>query len=119
MAKANNKEVKDRVIKMNNGWSEGAPTVEFGGVKQADFSTEINAAATAEGELADILAQADIKRAEIDDRYQKLQENSVRVANGVRGDKDFGEDSALYGAMGFVRKSERASGLTRKAKTTK
>ena len=119
MARINPKEIRDRVTRMNNGWTEGAPTVEFGGVKRTDFSTDIEGATTAENELADILAQADIKRAEIDSRYQRLQENSVRVANGVRGDKDFGEDSALYGAMGFVRKSERASGLTRKPKTTK
>lgn len=31
--------------------------------------------------------------------------------------KAFGDDSPLYGAMGFVRKSECASGLTRKTKT--
>jgi len=34
---------------------------------------------------------------------------------GVAGDPNFGNDSPLYGAMGFVRKSNRASGLTRKS----
>ncbi len=29
----------------------------------------------------------------------------------------YGNDSPLYGAMGFVRKSEKKSGLTRKKKT--
>ncbi len=119
MANVKVKDIKERVNKMNDGWSEGAPGVEFGGVKQADFLKDISDAAKAESELADILAQADMKRAEIDDKYQNLQDNSVRVANGVRGDKDYGEDSALYGAMGFIRKSERASGLTRRTKTVK
>jgi len=35
---------------------------------------------------------------------------------GVAGDPAYGNDSPRYGAMGFVRKSERASGLTRKTK---
>ena len=119
MPKPNVKEIKLRVNRMNDGWTEGAPTVEFGGVKQAEFSTEIDEAAAAEREYADIMAQGEIKRVEVENRYQRLQDDSVRVANGVRGDKDFGEDSALYGAMGFIRKSERSSGLTRKGKTTK
>lgn len=116
MARVNIKEIRERVTKMNDGWAEGAPTVEFSGVKQPDFAADIAAAATAEQQLADILAQAEMKRAEIENLYSNLNATSVRVANGVRGDKNFGPDSPLYGAMGFVRDSERASGLTRKSK---
>jgi hypothetical protein len=36
---------------------------------------------------------------------------------GVAGDPAYGNDSPLYGAMGFVRKSEKKSGLTRKKKS--
>jgi hypothetical protein len=32
------------------------------------------------------------------------------------GDPNYGDDSNLYEAMGYIRKSERASGLTKKAK---
>jgi hypothetical protein len=39
------------------------------------------------------------------------------VVNGVKGDPAFGEDSDLYETMGYVRKSERKSGLTRKKST--
>jgi hypothetical protein len=35
----------------------------------------------------------------------------------VLGDPAYGPDSALYEALGYVRKSERKSGLTRKGKT--
>ena len=41
-----------------------------------------------------------------------------KVGLGVAGNPDFGNDSPLYGAMGFVRKSEKKSGLTRKRKPT-
>lgn len=36
------------------------------------------------------------------------------IVNGVISDPNFGPDSALYEALGFVRKSDRKSGLTRK-----
>ena len=36
------------------------------------------------------------------------------VVNGVLADPTEGDDSALYEAMGYTRKSERRSGLTRK-----
>ena len=117
MAKVNVKEIRERVMRMNDAWAKGAPAVEFSGVKQADFAAEINEAEIAEQELADILAQVEMKRAAIDNLYSNLNAKSVRVANGVRGDANYGPDSPLYGAMGFVRDSDRASGLTRKSKT--
>ncbi len=41
-----------------------------------------------------------------------------QVVKAVVADNDFGDNSSLYEAMGYVRKSERKSGLTRKKKTT-
>jgi hypothetical protein len=38
------------------------------------------------------------------------------VVNAVKGDPDEGEDGELYEAMGYVRTSERKSGLSRKSK---
>ena len=117
MAEVNVKKIRERVVKMDDAWDEGAPGVNFGGIKETDFKADITAAATLEQELDDMLALVDMKRTAIDDAYAALQEKSVLVVNGVKGDPAYGEDSALYGAMGFVRKSERASGLTRKRKT--
>ncbi len=37
-------------------------------------------------------------------------------SNNVVGDPNFGPDSALYEALGYVRKSDRKSGFTRKKK---
>lgn len=116
MAKVNVKEIKERVKKINDAWAEGAPDVEFGGVTRADFEAEIEAGENLEQELADLEAQAEMKRAQIESKYSNTNGLSVRVVNGVRGDFNFGPDSPLYGAMGFVRTSDRASGLTRKSK---
>jgi hypothetical protein len=40
------------------------------------------------------------------------------VVNAVKGDPKFGDDSDLYDAMGYVRKSARQSGLSRKENAT-
>ncbi len=47
-----------------------------------------------------------------------VRETMRIVANAVRGNPAFGEDSRLYRAMGFVPLSERQSGLTRKTRAT-
>ena len=49
-----------------------------------------------------------------DDDDGVTNEAIQKVVKGVAGDADFGEDSDLYEAMGYVRKSERKSGLSRK-----
>ncbi len=57
-----------------------------------------------------------MKRDVRDDKYIALNDRRSKVGFGVAGNPDYGNDSPLYKAMGFVRKSERASGLTRKKK---
>ena len=109
--------IKKRAVKMNDAWKEGAVSVEFMGVKQADLNGKITAIETKEQTLDDLRAQIKMLEEEILDDYAELDDTLVDVGNGVRGNKDYGNDSPLYGAMGFVRKSERKSGLTRKTKT--
>ena len=41
------------------------------------------------------------------------------VINAIKGDPNFGEDSALYDAAGYVRKSARSSGKTNKTPASK
>ena len=57
-----------------------------------------------------------MKRDVRDDKYVALNEKRSKVGFGVAGSAAYGNDSPLYGAMGFVRKSEKKSGLTRKKK---
>lgn len=109
--------IKARAVKINDAWEEGAPDVEFMGETQAGLNTAIGAIETKEKSLDDLRAQVKILEDELLDDYGALDDTLVNVASGVRGNKNYGDDSPLYGAMGFVRKSERASGLTRKTKT--
>lgn len=109
--------IKKRAVKMDDAWKEGADKVEFMGVTQTALNGQITAIETKEQTLDDLRAQVKMLEEEIQDDYGALDDTTVDVANGVRGSKDYGDDSPLYGAMGFVRKSDRASGLTRKTKT--
>lgn len=116
MAKIFRKKIKQRADKMNNAWEEGAKDAEFMGHTQTTFVTQMTAIGTKEGERDDLLAQAGLIDDELDGMYSGLDDTMVAVRNGVAGHKDYGNDSPLYGAMGFIRKSERRSGLTRKKK---
>lgn len=116
MAKVNVKEIRERVTKMGEAWKEGAAAVSFGGIALTGFETGITNAEAIDLEIADLEAQVEMKKDERDTKYTVLDRESVMVRNGVVGDPAYGDDSPLYGAMGFVRKSERASGLTRKTK---
>ena len=40
-------------------------------------------------------------------------EDALNIVNGVRSAPGFGENSALYKAMGYVPKNDRRSGLVR------
>ena len=117
MSKVNCKEIRERAVKMDVAWEEGAASVDFGGVKRSEFEAKMAAGAAVETAIDDLEAQIKMKIAERDEIYSDIDDDSVKVRNGVVADPNFGDDSPLYGAMGFIRKSERASGLTRKKKT--
>lgn len=116
MARKNNAEVKRRAGKMSSAWEEdsAAAGTEFRGIERAAFNSKMDAGATLDNEIDDLEAQLKMKKDLRDDTYVELDVMIVNVRNGVTGDRSFGDDSPLYGAMGFVRKSERKSGLTRK-----
>jgi hypothetical protein len=118
MKKPNIKEIKEQCATMSSGWGEGAPDVEFNGFKLAEFNAERTAAQAVEDEISDLEAQIKMKKDERDTRYIGLDSKRSKVRSGVAGHKDYGDDSQLYGAMGFVRKSERKSGLTHKKKNS-
>jgi hypothetical protein len=95
-------------------WKTLAPTASFSGMTLAQFEAAMkpsfdarDAIATKEDEMTALI----INRNDAD---KTSLEKLGQVVNAVKGDPNFGEDSDLYDTMGYVRKSERASGLTRK-----
>lgn len=120
MSKISIKRIKEKVLRILNAWLEGAPTVtEFRNTKRADFEARIAEAQALEDKAADLETQLSMTRDQIADIYSQLDDDAVDIRKGVEGHKDFGDDSPLIGSMGFVRKSERKTGLTRKKKADK
>lgn len=58
--------------------------------------------------IADLEAELKLKRDVRDDKYAALDQKRSQIGNAVAGDPAYGNDSPLYDAMGFVRKSERS-----------
>ena len=114
MANVNVKRVKEQCNVMFDAWTEGAKSVDFNGIARSAFGTDIDNAAAADDDIDTMEAQLKLKREVRDDMYTALDENRSKVGQGVAGNAAYGDDSPLYGAMGFVRKSEKKSGLTRK-----
>jgi len=116
MPKVDVKTIREKCNVMNDAWVEGAPSAKFVAMTQGEFQTEIEAAAADDAAIADLEAELKLKRDERDDKYAALDQKRSQIGMAVAGDPAYGNDSPLYGAMGFVRKSEKKSGLTRKKK---
>lgn len=113
-----NKRIGERADEINGGWKQDAVAkdVRFMNIAQEQYQAAIDECDAEDARVAEIEARLrDVKDGR-DDKYRNLNTMSVKVREGVEGSPDYGDDSPLYGSMGFKRKSERASGLTRKKK---
>jgi hypothetical protein len=112
------KRIKEKALQIQNAWNEGArDVIEFRNTKKADYDADIAAGQASENRIADLKAQLSMEEDNRDTIYTRVGASNVDVRKGVEGHKDFGDDHPIIGAMGFVRKSERDSGLTRGTKT--
>jgi len=107
-------QVNDKISRTVAAWEEHAGDSSFAGMTLAQFKTKVKASLDVRTKIASLRLQleAAIKTRQEDD--DASWEACAKVVNAVRGDVEFGEDSALYKALGYVPKSERKSGLARK-----
>ena len=114
-----NKQIKSKANNIVVAWANMAKDAMFAGMTLTQFSQMVG---DAEGQLNQIAALSvsySGAAKQNDDLHQKLNATLQAVVSGVRADvAKYGPDSPLYKAMGYVPKSESASGLTRKAATT-
>ena len=113
-----NKVTVDRIQKFLAAWRELAPAATFAGMTLAEFEVAVSAPLNLRADIVALEKQLEGKRTAKSDA--DLAANSVLdlVVNSVRGTPGFGQDCALYRACGYVRKSERKSGLTRRGTKT-
>ena len=108
------KQIEEKLNKIRNAWRAEAADKTFGGMTLTQFEAEIAPSFTTRQELADIDAQ----RERVSNTRNDADEHSLAKADlvtaGVMGDPAFGKNSNLIEAMGYIRESEKKSGLTRK-----
>ena len=107
----------ERLNAIIEAWSNLRPAKSFAGMTLAEFKTALAGSLGSRDRLdkaSDALAEA---RADRDNADRQTRLILDRVVAAVIADADEGCDGALYEAMGYVRKSARNSGLTRRTAT--
>ncbi len=116
MASNNPDKFRSKLDTILKAWKDKAPTAKFAGMSIAEFEAKVKPAYDARAKVAEgeSLMQTGInERGTADAAANKEIE---LVVASVVGTREFGNDSDLYEQMGYKRKSERKSGLTRKSK---
>lgn len=117
MPKVTPKKIEEKINQTVDPWEEIAKTKSFGGMTLDQFKAAVAPSLNARkliDQLQTQLTQAINQREDADDvSLAKIQ----LVVNGVLADPTEGPDSSLIEAMGYTRKSERKSGLTRNKPT--
>ncbi|HEY1771504.1 MAG TPA: hypothetical protein VGG02_14730 [Chthoniobacterales bacterium] len=108
---------KNKLDKVVEAWDDKAATTSFGGMTLTQFKFNVQPSYDARNKIADGEQMVEDGTNEREDADAISNPNLLLVVNGVKGDPAFGENSDLYEEMGYVRKSERKTGLTRKKKT--
>lgn len=108
----------EKLNKLLGAWQDLGADKSFAGMTLAEFKTRVQPSLDARAAIAD----ADSKMTDATTRRQMSDAETLRlmqlVVNAIKGDPTVGDDSALYEAAGYVRKSERKSGLSRKGTRT-
>jgi ferric-dicitrate binding protein FerR (iron transport regulator) len=107
-------EIERRTEQAAHAWKLSCPGQSFAEMTLEQFTQELQTFQDAKARFAAAEAQWQTTRQERNAAYTKAMDLLKCVANSVKGHPKFGENSALYAAMGYVTRSERSSGLTRR-----
>ena len=105
----------DRLNAIVNAWTSLRPTKSFAGMTLAEAQLALASSIEARARLAHANEQVDEAIVDRDLADRQTMPILDRIVAAVVADPTEGYDGALYSAMGYVRKSARNSGLTRRA----
>jgi hypothetical protein len=117
MSKMSPGKIMQKLSKILDAWRNIAPTESFGGMSLAEFQVEVGKSVTVREEISDLENQVTNKTQERDATDTTNWDKAQLVVNSVAGNPNFGKNSGLYEAMGYIPTDQRRSGLTRKTKT--
>lgn len=110
------KNTVERIQLFIAAWESEAADAVFAGMTLAQFKVAV---------ARPVELQEEILGLELDLKMRKIEKDKADTAadlvmelviNSVRGNPEYGADSEAYCAFGYIRKSDRKSGLTRKVK---
>src|SRR5665647_61177 len=108
------KRVATKLQQIIDAWKKLRPTKLFAGLTADQFAEQVKPSLDTRDQLSGLRRQVTDSRLQRVDADQASMDLAQFVANSVKGDPTEGENSGLYAAMGYVPKSSRRSGLTRK-----
>lgn len=111
-------ETKERIQRFRVAWRELAAEQLFGGMTLAQFEAATEPPLALRGDIESLEKQLEGKKTSRKTADREALDLMDMVVNSVKGTPGFGPDSALYRALGYVRKSERRSGLSRTSSST-
>ena len=100
-----------------NAWTELAPTAQFAGQTLAQFEAKVKPSFDTRTEVSTLKTQLTAARQSRNNADVISNDDAFNIVNGVRSAPGFGENSALYRAMGYIPKNDRRSGLVRPTAT--
>ena len=118
MPKLNPKRVSQKLQQVIDAWETLRPTKSFAGMTLEQFKTTVQPSLAARSQLSTLRTQATDSLVQRHQSDAASLEKSQMVVNAIKGDPAEGENGPLYAAMGYVPKSMKRSGLTRKGQTT-
>jgi hypothetical protein len=108
------KDIEAKINTVSSAWEGKAPNASFGGMTLAQFKAATKPSLDTRAAIAGWEQNIKDTTNQRDDADKVSVDKCDLVVKGVVGDPNFGDDSSLYEAMGYVRSSERQTGLTRK-----
>ena len=107
-------EIAEKLDRAVRAWETLAPEKSFGGMTLSGFKTKVQESLDARQALRAATDQLLVAQNARTDTDGKTLQALLLVVNAIKGDPEHGDDSSLYEACGYVRKSERKSGLSRR-----
>ena len=113
---SNPKAIGDLIESILAGWEKHAANATFAGKTLPQFKLAVKPSLDTRATINDLVQQTDAARVDRDNADPVSAELVQLVVSSIKGDPNYGENSALYATLGYVRKDDRKSGLTRAAK---
>jgi hypothetical protein len=104
----------NRINTVTKAWETLRPTKTFAGLTLAQFKAKVQPSLDARTSIATLEHQVTSALDKRDDADIASLDSIKLVVNAVKGDPAETANGDLYEAMGYVRDSERSSGLSRK-----